>query len=47
MLLIFSGRTSFGALVTRLEKNHRWMDDVVDVILEGVIDVDSSNGTYI
>jgi hypothetical protein len=29
------------------KKNLRWMDDVVDVILEGVIDVDSSNGTHI
>jgi hypothetical protein len=45
--ILFNARSSYGFLVTRLKEKLHWTYEVVDIIMQGVIHVGSSNGPSI
>jgi hypothetical protein len=45
--MLFSVRSSYGFLVTKLKERLQWADKGVDILMQGVIDVGSCNGPRI
>jgi hypothetical protein len=45
--MLFSARSSYHFLVTKLKERLQWSDEGFDIVMQGVIDVGSCNGPRI